>query len=137
VAAGIVDCVPDLPDLSRPDKARVYFNALITAAFRYARERGLGAPADLAEEAWRRLAKEFGEPIASAGRFAVTAVLSSAACSALAPYVVRELQRRAARHIGYGAAVLELLRRAEHLARYLACRTRRISSHRPRRARRG
>jgi hypothetical protein len=107
VGAGVNDgigaCTAELPDLARGDRARIYFHAVLIAALRYSVESGV--PSEVLDSD--------GE--IPAVRWAVMKALSGAACYAMAPYVKREVARRAKDHVGYAAALLEVSRRADHL----------------------
>jgi hypothetical protein len=104
VSDGIESCTPELPDLARGDRARIYFHAVLIAAFRYSIESGV--PSQVLDSA--------GE--VPAVRWAVMKALSGAACYAMVPHVRRELSRQGEAHVGYAAALLEIGRRADHLA---------------------
>jgi hypothetical protein len=97
VDQGITTCTPDLPDLPRRDKAVLYYQAMLMGflgnAFRHR------------------------VPPPRAVEWAVMKALGGAACYAMGPLVVAEIRQRGTAHPGgYGVSMLELLRRAEHLA---------------------
>jgi hypothetical protein len=96
VDQGIAGCVPDLPALPRGDRARLYYHGILMVSMGHAYKTGVSTSA--------------------AVEWSVMRALSGAVCYAMGPLLAREIRRRGEKHsAGYGAALLELLRRAEHL----------------------
>lgn len=96
VDQGITECTPDLPDLSRREKACLYYQAILMGSLGNAYRARI--PPDRAVE------------------WAVMKALGGAACYAMGPLLGSEIGQRGAQHRGgYAAALLELLRQAGHL----------------------